>query len=385
MSGRALLEALSDAVVVTDASSRIVLLNPAAQRLFDYAADALRGERMDVILAGVNTCDGLQLADASPIGGPGVGAYECVRGRRRSGDEFWVEVSATTALQENSGHVWLLRELAVESSVSEGRAPTPALRQLEGATVGIVRLNSCGEITYMNDVARRFVEVNREHDSTCVGLGQNYLHACDQSPQAWGRVVSDGLRGVLAGKSDFFDTVYSCHSPSRLCWIRLQARRPPDESRAIVLTHIDCTAQRLTEARTRIQSCVAEAFTKRRSLVAACSELAQIVCQELQWDYLGVWLPSAETWKLSCVDSWTRPGLPCPELHELLLKTQLDPGQGLPGRVWQSRKAEWLAAESNTEVDANTGTRLPRTAIAAGFRSGFAFSVRYDEDVLAVV
>src|SRR6185312_6628320 len=63
---------------------------------------------------------------------------------------------------------------------------------------------------------------------------------------------------------------------------------------------------------------------------------------------------------------------------------RLGPNQGLPGRVWSSRKAEWIAVEPQ-EPQEPQNSLLPMPLREAGFCSGFAFAVKYDDDVLAVI
>src|SRR5262249_45406679 len=153
-----------------------------------------------------------------------------------------------------------------------------------------MRVDDSGVITHMNEVWRTFVQNNQAYEATCVGVGQNYFEACRRSGHGWAEDVLCGVQSIMAGETNFFDVSYCCHSPDQLRWFRLQARRPAEAGgRAVVLTHIDITQQALVEARSSIQACVAEAFTKRKSLVANCLDLAHIVSDGLAWDYVSVW------------------------------------------------------------------------------------------------
>lgn len=59
-------------------------------------------------------------------------------------------------------------------------------------------------------------------------VGVNYLSVCDKarglgSPQA--QKAADGIRSVMAGKSDEFVMEYPCHSPSEKSWFNLRVTR----------------------------------------------------------------------------------------------------------------------------------------------------------------
>ena len=384
---RALIEALPEAVLLVDAEVGIAFVNSRAESLFGYAPGELQGCSLETVLPSRRTAPGrdsvtqLVLTYNGSASLPG----EEVIGLKKSQEELPLEMHVgPLQLDGASFMIMMLRDRT--AYVRERAFLQSALRtqsQLEGTTVGIVRVDDTGIITHINGVWSRFVENNRQHDPTCVGLGENCLEACKKSGEPWARQAADAMRALLDGHGESFSTTYSCHSPTQLRWFQLQARRPPDGSRAVVLTHIDATEQRLAQARARIQGCVADTFTARTSLLASCRELALIVCQELAWDFLGIWLPDTATWQLRCVDLWIRPGLNLPVLEQEKRQMQLPPGVGLPGRVWGTRRPEWVRTQASNGEAEKSG--MPRAARQAGFRSGFAFAIKYDDDVLAVI
>ncbi|HET8938524.1 MAG TPA: ATP-binding protein [Polyangiales bacterium] len=372
-----LLELMSEAVIVVDGRARICFANPSAQRIFGYATSELRGNALDVILPASAEADGLRFeASVGAQLALRVGTLELARARRKSGEEFLVEMSVSAALPGQAGTLLIIRERSNSTTVSR-----PAPTHFEGASVGIVQLNERGDITYINDAWRSFIEENAAYESTCVGLGASYLDACDKSKHGWAQKAAQGIRSLLAEESDFFELLYDCHSPVQLRWMHLQAQRPPGHNTGVVLTHIDYTSQQLANARSRIQTCVTNCFASHISLLASCRELALIICTELEWDFMAIWVPDPSTWELRCADVWTRPSLHLQELEQTKLRMRWGPNQGLPGRVWSSRQSEWIAVEPHQEEE----HRLPDPLRQAGFCSGFAFSVKYDDDVLAVL
>ena len=384
---RTLIESLPEAVLLVDTDAGIAFANARAEALFGYAPGELQGCSLDVILPMSSESDGrerltqLLLTRGASDSLPGDELF----GRKKSHAAFPLELHVGPLLLDGTSYaIAVLRDRSAH--VRERALMQNALRtqsQLEGTTVGIVRIDDSGCITHINGVWSRFVEHNRAHEPTCVGLGENYLETCRRSGQQW-QEVARGLDALLAGREESFTTTYSCHSSTELRWFQLQARRPPDGSRAVVLTHVDVTDQRLAQARGRIQGCVTDTFTARKSLLASCRELALIVCHELAWDYMGIWLPDPASWQLRCVDLWIRPGLSLPEFERQKREMQLPPGSGLPGRVWSTRRPEWVRTPDPGASDTYVSA-LPRAASQAGFQSGFAFAIKYDDDVLAVI
>lgn len=90
---RMLMEASLDAVVVADAEATITLFNPAAERVFGHRADEAIGRPLSLLLPGpAATAEALRL----DLGRPDpdlVGKTAELTGRRKSGEEFPLELS----------------------------------------------------------------------------------------------------------------------------------------------------------------------------------------------------------------------------------------------------------------------------------------------------
>ncbi len=108
--------------------------------------------------------------------------------------------------------------------------------------------------------------------------------------------------------------------------------------------------------------------------------LLAAVGSTLGWDHAAVWQPGRDG-ILTCRGSWTPPGRF--DLGPFEAKTRelrLAPGEGLPGRVWQSGEPAWIA-------DAIRDPNFPRAEVAAvaGLRAALCFPVAGAGDPIAVV
>jgi hypothetical protein len=124
-------------------------------------------------------------------------------------------------------------------------------------------------------------------------------------------------------------------------------------------------------------------------LVSALTILLTSVCTNTEWEYGESWLPNSTGTLLELSPAWcVNTNL---DLHKAISWMQfqicsqsfvLSPGEGLPGRVWQSRKLEWLE-----DAAAASDTYFLRNQIAKAFsvRTGFAIPIIVSDQVLAVV
>ena len=267
---------------------------------------------------------------------------------------------------------------------------TPERTQLDSIAVSVLWLDSAGRVTYANAAWRKFCDDNQQHALSRVGVGQPLLEILRSSGDAASAIMADGLADVVHGCRSSYDEVYRCHASRHRRWFRLQVRRTQGPEATTVLTQTDVTQERLAQARSRIQACVAESFIARKPLLSSCRDLACLACDELDWDYMGIWILDSSSWALRCVDVGYRGGLELSNFEASIRNVRLGPGKGLPGRAWQSRKPVWVTdRDTDPGADANGAGRdhtiLPPSALEVGFRSGFAIPVKYDDDVLAVI
>lgn len=245
-----------------------------------------------------------------------------------------------------------------------------------------------GQIVSVNRAWRQFAHENGADPATECGIGLNYLEICRSADDPVAAKAHEGLRAVIEGRSAQFTLLYACHSPTQLRWFQLLARRLDGHEGALV-AHFDATDQCVATAHLRIQATLARALSSSAPLVEACRQLALAVCQELQWDYAGVWTVETLSCTLRCRDIWSRPELRLTDLERTVRAAALGPGVGLPGRAWSTGQVQW-ATDLDIEPEASAPKAspwriMPPVALKAGFRSALSFPLKCGDDVLAVV
>src|SRR5207244_9371740 len=107
----------------------------------------------------------------------------------------------------------------------------------------------------------------------------------------------------------------------------------------------DSCALHRAEARLRILLAATTVAASRASLLEACRQIGQVICDELALDFLAIWTLDQGLWALRCVDSWVRPQRGLATFSDGVRAAALPPGVGLPGRAWAGCKVQWLTAE----------------------------------------
>ncbi len=142
---------------------------------------------------------------------------------------------------------------------------------------------------------------------------------------------------------------------------------------------VDAAPRSRLERQLAIQYAVARAFAEGETLADVSELLLGTLVEVLGWETAAIWVPDPEAGVLRCLDQTPRDGAFATwNRHTAALR--LSPGEGLPGRVWQERRAIWVR-------DTDDEHNFPRrdVARAAGLRHGFAFPVQSGGEVRAVI
>jgi PAS domain S-box-containing protein len=124
----------------------------------------------------------------------------------------------------------------------------------------------------------------------------------------------------------------------------------------------------------------ARALAEAATLGEAGVRVLQTICEELGWDYGGLWNVDADGGILRCVAAWHLPALDLAPFEAASLGTTLTPGTGLPGRVWSSAAPAWVP-------DVVADPNFPRAPVAraAGLHGAFALPIVAGGGVVGVM
>jgi PAS domain S-box-containing protein len=111
----------------------------------------------------------------------------------------------------------------------------------------------------------------------------------------------------------------------------------------------------------------------------AAPEILKAICQATDWDVGALWYVDDDSNVLRCAEVWHRPEIAAAEFESLSRASLFVPGEGLPGRVWQSGEPNWINELAKD-------TNFPRLGVAAKnqLQSAFAFPILLGSEVIGV-
>ena len=148
----------------------------------------------------------------------------------------------------------------------------------------------------------------------------------------------------------------------------------------IVGVSFDITERKRAEQQLAIQHGVTRALAEAETLSEAAPMILQAICERTGWRVGGMWILDHGRGVLRPVEVWQADGSATEAFAAHTLKREFAPGEGLPGRVFQSREPRWIP-------DVESAPEFARGASAreAGLHSGVFFPIVMGRDVLGVL
>jgi signal transduction histidine kinase/DNA-binding response OmpR family regulator len=135
------------------------------------------------------------------------------------------------------------------------------------------------------------------------------------------------------------------------------------------LSHAD-RLRLASERHSGAQHLTTRVLVESATLADAMPRVLQAVCESLDWVMGARWSIDPEAQRLRCQEIWMAPGRELQALVDASRQTAFPCGLGLPGRVWSTGRAAWIA---DVVLDPN----FPRAAAAAqgGVHGAFGFPI----------
>lgn len=224
-----ILDAAMDAVITVDEQQRIILFNPAAERMFGYRAADVLGTSLEPLLPPrFRAAHGEHIRQFGRTGVTSrrMGGLGSISGVRSNGEEFPIEASISQV--DAAGSRWftvILRDITErkEAEVSLREALAQYQSTFDNAAVGIAQVGLDGRWLQVND--RLCAIVGYARDDLLKGTFDAITHPEDVESD-WGQA-----RRLLTGEiSTYSMEKRYLHKEGRIVWVNLTASLMRDEA-----------------------------------------------------------------------------------------------------------------------------------------------------------
>lgn len=370
---RTFLDSALDCIITMDASGRVQEFNPASERVFAFTrSEAVGKELADLIIP-------LRLRERHRRGlahylktgeGPLIGKLIEIEALRRDGSEILVAL-AINATQVNGSPIFTayLRDITERKRAEETNRRLAAIIDSSGDAIISKDLDEM--VTSWNKEAERLFGYGAEE---IIGKPITVLVPPDRHNEELG-IIEQLRKGERILR---YQTVYLRKDGTALD-VSLAVSPVKDENGNIIgVSKIvrDITERIRTERRRTTQYAVTNLLAASWTLAEVANELLEVMASSGDWAYAAIWTYDEAARGLRCRNVWHEASERAKKFSDLSLVITLPEGQGLPGRVWSSKKPTWV-------YDVARDSNFPRGpyAAAADLHGGFAFPLFFHGEI----
>src|ERR1043166_5412797 len=332
---RAILESALDCIITIDASGHVREFNPAAERAFGFSrAEAVGAELAELIIpARMRERHRQGLAHYLKTGeGPLLGKRIEIEALRRDGSEILVELAITPfKINGNQFFTAYLRNITERRRAEEGSRRLAAI--VEASADAIISTDLEGMITSWNEGAERLFGYKPDE---VIGKSVTIL----VPPERHDEELSILERIHRGERIHHYDAV-RCRKDGMLLNVSVTVSPIKDESGHVIgASKIarDITERIRNERRRLAQYTVASLLAGSWTLAQASSAILEAIASIDDSILSAIWLYDETAEELRCRAVWHGGAEDLEKFAEISRSSQFKKGEGLPGRVLESKK-----------------------------------------------
>lgn len=373
------LRSIGDAVIVTDATGVVQSLNPIAEQLTGWKASDAAGRSLEDVFRIFNENTGAPVE--SPVAkvlreGTIVGLANHTVLLARDGARHPIDDSAAPIFDDAGS---LTGVILVFRDVSERRRGELSNQRLaaiiESSDDAVISKTLDGTITTWNAGAERIYGYTADE---VIGRPFSVLIPAHLPDEV--RSFAERLR--RGERLDHFETIRQRKDGRQIDVSVSYSPLHDGEGDLIGIAVItrDITERKLLEQRQRVQLELTAALANSSDLSEASENALRSLCKEFQWDTGAIWLTDAASGVVSCVSVYSAES---ERLRPFLMATRHARyvfGESLPGRVWRSNAAIWIA-----QVSEDRQLLRRQALIDSGLQSALACPIHAGREVLGAI
>ncbi|WP_454784150.1 EAL domain-containing protein [Legionella sp. WA2024007413] len=106
----------------------------------------------------------------------------------------------------------------------------------------------------------------------------------------------------------------------------------------------------------------------------------KMICRAFDWDLAELWLIDKAKNRLRCIDVWHKNDVLLNDFSKKSRQSTFGLGEGLPGRIWNEKKAVWISDYTSTKAFSRSNE-----ARIAGLKSALAFPIIFQDRFFGVI
>jgi len=284
-----LLEQMQEGVLLVRQKDGIILeTNASLDDLFGYEPGELAGHHLSVLTMeqkNVSLTQSEYIIFELRRWGRWTGEIQNVR---KDGSGFWSEVSISVFDHQDYGPIWL----AVQRDITRRKEAERALLEseqfanavLDALPLQMAVLDEHTKIVAVNKAWKQFARDCGAPEEICFGIGISYRDICSLGVSGLcgndGKAVG-GIEAVIKGAQSQFLMEYACKLQQESRWYLLKATSRENGNKGAVVTYIDITWQKRTEAMAQAQRDELARVARLKTVGALSSALAHEITQPL--------------------------------------------------------------------------------------------------------
>lgn len=374
---RAILTSALDCIITMDADGIVREFNPAAEQTFGYRREEAVGRELAELIIPPSLRErhreGLKRYLKTGEG-PVLGKRIEITGMRADQSEILVEL-AITAFQIEGVPLFTayLRDITLRKEQEKASLRLAAI--IESSDDAIVSKDLDGTITSWNDAAERLFGYRAEE---IVGKSILTLIPPELQHEEPG-IISRIRRGE---RIDHYETLRQRKDGTLFDISVTVSPIKGANGEVIGASKIarDISERVRAERRRAAQYTVANLLARSWSLEQAAPGILQTIASSGKWIFAAMWLRNDGTETACCEATWHKGSPALIPFENATRDLKLKEGEGLPGRVFSSKKPVWVA-----DVTKEGDFMRPETAVTASLRGAFAFPLWAENRVTGVV
>jgi PAS domain S-box-containing protein len=400
---RSILDSAGAMIVAADVRGRIIIFNPAAERMLGYRADEvverLRPDELfpdgEMERMGRQLIGGIQRAQALPSDAPEpvrsflqyVSSFPSTRVRgfemsyRRKDGSIFPAMVYLSAIRSREGSITGL--VSVSTDLSATKRAEQALREseeryrdlFENSAEMIATLSPRGRYLYVNPAWQSHFGMTADQFESLM----SFESAFSLEVQAEAAVLfRQALLGMKVEAAPL--RLHTRDGGTVEVEASMSCRRESGSPVSVRCIFRDVTERNRRERRLRMQLQVSQIIGESSTAQMAVPQILAALCSTLGSDVSNFWVIDEGANWLKLQSSWAPQGRASEEFRAESASRRFHRGEGLPGMVWARGEPHWVS-------DLRTDPHFVRghSARLNGLMSGWAVPIRVGNQVIAVM